>query len=351
MRRYGYYALKDSNDNLSKLQRMVNKRGRKVNLTSLVDKYYESVMVSTKKFTEEYSRLLMPNNPTEFIEFAEVYEGLLEIMCDKLLDEKSIHLWADDFRAIKEGVETLDFNIWKRCKNTSFALEFTANIVSKCHPETECSVRIMCRPSEDNSLLQIGIDYYSKNYGFKFLETYYVDINRDRLYVCSFKEEENNCKIKFDNNELDVKRVYVKSFGDVPPHLRGLYMITGANCVLSLQSAIREYYEYIDAVKTITTVKGATRKISKMHEPRVNYISKDDSGREVFMSVSQIAIRKVYEKRPYQGGHHSSPIPHDVSGHWRNYKSGKKIWIEPYHKDGNGKNNETHNLNIYVVGE
>ena len=47
-------------------------------------------------------------------------------------------------------------------------------------------------------------------------------------------------------------------------------------------------------------------------------------------------VRKLYEKKEWQGGHHNSPVPHDVSGHWRVYKNGKKVWINPYHKECKG---------------
>lgn len=104
-----------------------------------------------------------------------------------------------------------------------------------------------------------------------------------------------------------------------------------------LEKAIKEYQRAITSVKLVRTEQGA-RKRSKE-------INADASGLQVserscesihssYRNLSDIMVKKVHEKKPWQGGHHASPCKHTVSGHLRHYKNGKEVWINSFSRGG-----------------
>lgn len=47
------------------------------------------------------------------------------------------------------------------------------------------------------------------------------------------------------------------------------------------------------------------------------------------LSFTEVALPGVRsESKPHQGGTHASPRQHERRGHWRTYRSGKRVWIK-----------------------
>ena len=109
-----------------------------------------------------------------------------------------------------------------------------------------------------------------------------------------------------------------------------------AMMVCHILSALKRYSEVSSRERTVIKVES---KENTNKKPRVSKASKHTKDicildQDLVIPMSSInGVKRVYEKKAYQGGHHASPIPHDVTGHWRNYKSGKSVWIEGYHKN------------------
>jgi hypothetical protein len=51
-------------------------------------------------------------------------------------------------------------------------------------------------------------------------------------------------------------------------------------------------------------------------------------GKKPLISWHTVKIEPPSEKREHQGGTHASPRLHDRRGHWRTYKSGKRVFIK-----------------------
>lgn len=65
--------------------------------------------------------------------------------------------------------------------------------------------------------------------------------------------------------------------------------------------------------------------------------------------ISIGGIRKIYESRPKPAeprGYTKPEYAVSVRGHWRNYKSGKKVWIEPHY---NYKDKPKKEENVYRI--
>ena len=351
MKRYGYYSVRDAKEKLRKVQKMVNKFGKKFDVSKFVYKYYKTCITGSKERVDEFSKVFRVRNIKDWQRNDKLNALMMEVMYDLYLDEVPVHLWVDAEKVEDISVGTFDFKTWNKCRDVSFSLEFNTIIASKKHSATECAIRVLARESTfEKGMIQVSIDYYSEEHGFNFLEPVIIDLNNNKLYISRFNKELNTCKVAFEDFKIDVCPINPKDFKYELETYGDMNLFSIESITIALQNSIKEYFEYVDAVKTIVTVSGAKRKVSKMHEPRVHAIEKVDDT-ETYVPVSSLAIRKVYEKKPYQGGHHASPIPHEVQGHWRYYKNGKKIWIKPYHKACDKYDKPKRNVNIYMVGK
>lgn len=66
--------------------------------------------------------------------------------------------------------------------------------------------------------------------------------------------------------------------------------------------------------------------------------------------IEDILIRKVYEKKPWQGGHHASPCEHTRNGYWRrkSKKDDTLIWVDSCIVNPSGKTSKI-NLGTIVM--
>ena len=51
-------------------------------------------------------------------------------------------------------------------------------------------------------------------------------------------------------------------------------------------------------------------------------------GKKPLFDWHTVTIEPPAQKVEPQGGHHASPRKHDRRGHWRTYRSGKKVWVK-----------------------
>lgn len=108
--------------------------------------------------------------------------------------------------------------------------------------------------------------------------------------------------------------------------------LTGKLCykVLALIVTVLEKYEeeFITTSKKMTSVAGE-RTVSK---PRAISVVREYDGKEHFISVKQYRA----EKKEWLGGHHRSPVAHEVKGYWRrrSKKDSTLIWVEGFNRGG-----------------
>ena len=127
---------------------------------------------------------------------------------------------------------------------------------------------------------------------------------------------------------------------------KGAIVFNPVTLVLLMQGVLKKYFNTIETTEIVKRESTISRKITidKGYDIGVEEKSEKDAiekeskskryeGMDRIYNLSDLAVRKVREKKEWQGGHHASPIPHDVSGHYRTYKNGKRVWIEGYHKN------------------
>ena len=62
--------------------------------------------------------------------------------------------------------------------------------------------------------------------------------------------------------------------------------------------------------------------------PHQANISRAKRGLKLLYEWRTAVIEPSKSKQEHQGGTHASPRRHQARGHWRNYKSGKRVWIK-----------------------
>lgn len=90
--------------------------------------------------------------------------------------------------------------------------------------------------------------------------------------------------------------------------------------------------QYLPVMAIIGTFLRGLQKPTQAHVPvaRKSFINSKRAAKgkgAVLFDWHTVQIAPVTKKMPYQGGTHASPRLHDRRGHWRNMKSGKRVWV------------------------
>jgi len=91
-----------------------------------------------------------------------------------------------------------------------------------------------------------------------------------------------------------------------------------------------------DEVKSVVRMTIACllkiQSIDKVYQPSVQQTlinaKRKRKGKQPLISWHTVTIEPPTEKRDHQGGTHASPRLHDRRGHWRSYKSGKRVFVK-----------------------
>ena len=116
--------------------------------------------------------------------------------------------------------------------------------------------------------------------------------------------------------------------GELRSAIANTYTLTMAY----INASEREVIQSVRKVET-TVVKKKGKRVKTRH----NHV------------ISIDAIRKIYESRPKPAeprGYTKPEYAVSIRGHWRNYKSGKKVWIEPHY---NYKDKPKKEENVYRI--
>lgn len=206
--------------------------------------------------------------------------------------------------------------------------------------------------------LMINHDIYDAVRDFRHYGTLIQpDDNPEFMYVHDDDLLTPNSKLMFGKTELEVHKIRTEEY------FEGYDLATNNAVVgsepyyrkLTLHAAflaLKAYYDGMEMSVKYTQPKAAAKAVTK-HQPRFvdtveigeSVAKKEDKAKKkkksaekcapdefTYVKLSSLVERKVRERKEWQGGHHKSPVPHDVSSHYRHYKNGKVILIQGYHK-------------------
>lgn len=282
------------------------------------------------------------------------------------LDRYYTCLYADESTSyeLAGGTITIDVDFWK-----NFSEEFCLDHIARLYNGDKRLCRTYALKDSKSRFVIIGFDEWTSsqqmrdiahineegfcNYGQMFINTKTGSVIfnhvEDDLNVVSIKvlgsEEvkgERLTRAEFEKRVVETEAYFhdgsfYKSLSETVDlnATRKFYLQISRLCML--EKAIREYKKALDSVKRVRTITGAKKKAKA--------VASDSSGVKVanvdvhtvhssYKSLEDMMVHKVYEKKPWQGGHHASPIEHEVSGHERHYKNGKVVWIDGYRRGG-----------------
>lgn len=119
------------------------------------------------------------------------------------------------------------------------------------------------------------------------------------------------------------------------------------------RGVLTEYQRALTSVKDVKTDKGLNKKV-KTHQARglrIDYI--ESPVYDKYVPLTTLMRKTATERKEWQGGHHRSPIEHEVNGYFRTYKkTGKTVWVNGFTrggKDGAIKEASKDKINTTVI--
>lgn len=275
---------------------------------------------------------------------------------------QSTCLYADDVASTKlvDGDTTLDVEFWKNFSGR-FCLDHIAHVYNG-------DIRL-CRTyafkMPNSRFLTFGFDEWSASKclpaivnldgnGFCNYGTLFFNIKTGTTYLQHVEDNLNTYKLTLPSGKSEMcERIsqseFLQRIKDADYYFKhGLYSkvvdsTSSTNFYLQisrmamLEKAIKEYQRAITSVKLVRTEQGARKKSKEINSDASGLKVSEHNGESIhssYKNLSDIMVKKVYEKKPWQGGHHASPCKHTVSGHVRHYKSGKEVWVDSFSRGG-----------------
>ena len=346
-----------ANDNIQSISNTLRKRHLKVDLIGMLNSVNNSDIADTKYLIDlvnsqikKYPILCVKGNLPIYKTIVSIFDVLIE---EKVKSRAGIKLYMDSTESLSSlarDESVLDINIWRRLKVTS-----EATLECKILTNNGWFYSRVSALSESEDVIEIEGEYICSK-GFisnltKGLENrggvsgrlprLFLLLNENRIFV-EKKDSRFYTDLSSDLSFLDKFKNYKSVYASYPGDIDGSYISDSSisanekyseykmgivGHTLLLQGCLRQYFNTIDSAET---VKRSSDKEIKVHKVNTNIrIQVDDQ----YINLNELSKKVSYLNKSWKGGHHASPIPHDVSGHWRTYKNGKRVWIKGYHKN------------------
>lgn len=256
------------------------------------------------------------------------------------LAEKSIHITTnvEQIRQIETQAATngIDFDIdtLDEIAQKGVSINFTDNgkmyCISMLHDHPKYYI--------------IGLDLCYKTGPKKvvFLQNEIVLINKktNSMYVCDkmgdykikLVDTTFNC-FKFKKEVLKYVMLdyydYTLTNNDTASISRYDRIGSRLSAIFVIQELYKVYKQLRDNPQVIE-YKVNSNEVKESHSVHQSHEYQDDTVVNRFVDLTAVKTKYVGRKYKALGGHHASPIEHNVSGHYRHYKNGKVIFIEGF---------------------
>ena len=267
--------------------------------------------------------------------FEEFRTDMLNAASEYLLNKNLLSLYTEDISSLFDKDFKYDESVLKYIESIGpVSLEFSS--MAERGNISHMRVVLTKHMSEkDTTVFACTIDYAELD-GFGHMSPLFLFQDEEYIYMHDVNGV-NPRTVIVNGNEIPVRKKNKSKFFDIQAEVKdnGTVIFSSAHALLSLISAVKKYQRTLNSVKTIKRTSTARNRVDKVNTAGVQVVERlniNNVAHDVFTPLSDLAVRTVYEKKEWQGGHHASPIPHDVSGHYRTYKNGKRVWVNGYHK-------------------
>lgn len=275
---------------------------------------------------------------------------------------KSTCLYADDVASMKlvDGDITLDVEFWK-----NFSGRFSLDHIAHVYNGDVRLCRTYAFKQANSRFLTFGFDEWSTSkclpeqvrtdgLGFCNYGNLFFNVKTGTTFLQHVEDNLNTYELKLTNGQSTMcerisRSEFLQRIKDADYYFKhgvsypAIDTASTTNFYLQisrmnmLEKAIKEYQRAVKSVERVRTEQGARKRSKEIGADasglQVAKVS-DEKVHSSYKNLSDIMVHKVYEKKPWQGGHHASPCKHTVSGHTRHYKNGKNVWIEPFSRGG-----------------
>lgn len=256
------------------------------------------------------------------------------------LAEKSIHIITNveqirqiETQAAMKGID-FDIDTLDEIAQKGVSINFTDNgkmyCISMLHDHPKYYV--------------IGLDLCYKTGPKKvvFLQNEIVLINKktNSMYVCDkmgdykikLVDTTFNC-FKFKKEVLQYVMLdyynYTLTNNDTSSLSRYDHIGSRLSAIFVVQELYKVYKQLRDNPQVIE-YKVNSNEVKESHSIHQSHEYQGDTVVNRFVDLTAVKTKYVGRKYKALGGHHASPIEHNVSGHYRHYKNGKVIFIEGF---------------------
>lgn len=256
------------------------------------------------------------------------------------LAEKSIHIITNveqirqiETQAAMKGID-FDIDTLDEIAQKGVSINFTDNgkmyCISMLHDHPKYYV--------------IGLDLCYKTGPKKvvFLQNEIVLINKktNSMYVCDkmgdykikLVDTTFNC-FKFKKEVLQYVMLDYYNYTLTNNDTSSLSRYDRIGSRLSVIFVIQELYKVYKQLRDnpqVIEYKVNSSEVKESHSVHQSHEYQDDTVVNRFVDLTAVKTKYVGRKYKALGGHHASPIEHNVSGHYRHYKNGKVIFIEGF---------------------
>lgn len=286
-------------------------------------------------------------------DLSELCNAIIEIVADVIAD--SIYLSAnymDNF----SGCFTVE-----EAKNFLSSIEdgkiIDIEMVQREKNGTPFRVRVRFINGRNDDCVVCSMDIYTEN-GYEYFSPLIYEKSTGYAYYRHLSDKFLHLDthvLNFDGSCIPYSRKKFDALYDMYRAGRGS---SPALCDLKFNTILMCMTAYSNFCKTERKeikVRSESKVKDKVNKEVSNVKGIDKTSFDIYLMdrrtpIEEILTRKVYEKKPWQGGHHASPCEHIRNGYWRrkSKKDDTLIWVDSCTVNPSGKTSKI-NLDTIVM--
>lgn len=286
-------------------------------------------------------------------DLSELCNAIVEIVADIIAD--SIYLSASYMASFN------NYFTAEEAKNFLCSIEdgkiVDVEMVQKKENGTPFRVRVRFINGRDDNCVVCSMDIYTEN-GYEYFSPLIYEKSTGYAYYRHLSSKFFHLDthvIHFDGTPTSYSRKRFDALYDMYMSGRGA---SPALCDLRFNGILMcmtAYSKFCKTERKEIKVRSESKVKDKISKEVSDVKGIDKTSFDIYLmdrrtSIEDILTRKVYEKKPWQGGHHASPCEHIRNGYWRrkSKKDDTLIWVDSCTVNPSGKTSKI-NLDTVVM--
>lgn len=286
-------------------------------------------------------------------DLSELCNAIVEIVADIIAD--SIYLSASYMASFN------NYFTAEEAKNFLCSIEdgkiVDVEMVQKKENGTPFRVRVRFINGRDDNCVVCSMDIYTEN-GYEYFSPLIYEKSTGYAYYRHLSSKFFHLDthvIHFDGTPTSYSRKRFDALYDMYMYGRGA---SPALCDLRFNDILMcmtAYSKFCKTERKEIKVRSESKVKDKISKEVSDVKGIDKTSFDIYLmdrrtSIEDILTRKVYEKKPWQGGHHASPCEHIRNGYWRrkSKKDDTLIWVDSCTVNPSGKTSKI-NLDTVVM--